>query len=296
MNSQIVKETARGLKADLVGIAPIDRFASLPAEKNPASIFPECKSVIVVGKRVLRGALRGIEEGTNFGSTYGFFGRQVVEDNFLAQATYSLTCWIEEQGFEAVPIFGYGHDADMSFGIPVADGKPAPNVIIDPEFTAQAAGLAEIGLGGFAITPEYGIRQRFAFILTDCELEADAVREKSICGDCKACMTMCPLGAYTDSVSKRGVPGAECEVVDLDTSFCKICPNGASQLPGRGGTVDRIGAACGRACVVQLEKAGKCSNRFTSPFRKRKPWALDSLKNTIPSDKIGTGCDGGTVK
>ena len=292
MNSQTVKQTAKNVKLDLVGIASIDRFEGLPAEHNPKSIFPECKSVIVLGKRVLRGALRGIEEGTNFGSTYGFFGKNVVEDNFLAQATYDMTCFIEEQGFEAVPVFAYNKEAKMDFGIPVAPGKPAPNVILDPEFTVQAAGLAEIGLGGFMITPEFGTRQRFAFILTDCELEADPVMQKSICSDCGACIDLCPLKAYGEKTVKRGVPGAECEVRELDLDLCKMCTNGAGVMPGRGDVVDRIGAACGRACLVQLEGKNKCSNGFVNKFRKREPWARDVYNKSVSSERIATGCDG----
>ena len=55
---------------------------------------------------------------------------------------------------------------------------------VDPRYAVAAAGLGEVGLGGFILTPEFGTRQRFAFILTDAELEGDAVRGKTVCGDC----------------------------------------------------------------------------------------------------------------
>ena len=102
LTAAAVKEAARAARADLVGIAGIGRFDSLPAGEHPRAIFPECRSVIVLGRRVLRGALRGVEEGTNFSSTYGTFGYTWVEDNFLAQTTYETTCWLETQGGEAV--------------------------------------------------------------------------------------------------------------------------------------------------------------------------------------------------
>ena len=148
MNAQELKRYAREKGADLVGIAPIARFESLRPERSPISIFPECRSVIVLGRRILRGALRGVEEGTNFNSTYGMFGFRWLEDNFLSRTTYDVTCHIESHGFEAVPLFGYAPDG-MPVGHPVAEGKPAPNVIVDLDFAAQAAGLGEIGLGGF---------------------------------------------------------------------------------------------------------------------------------------------------
>ena len=58
---------------DLIGFASKERFAGVDAQHNPFSIFPEAKTVIMVGKRICRGSLRGIEEGTNF-SDYSLFG------------------------------------------------------------------------------------------------------------------------------------------------------------------------------------------------------------------------------
>jgi ferredoxin len=295
MRAAELKERARGFGADLVGIAAAERFAPLPPERNPASVFPECRSVIVVGRRILRGSLRGIEEGTNFGSTYRTFGFAWLEDNFLAQTTYDLTCWIETQGVEAVPLFGYA-EAGMPKGRPVAPGKPAPNVYVDAEFAAQAAGLGEMGLADVFLTPEYGPRQRFALILTDAELEPDAVVGQRLCGDCGACVEACPFGAI-DASRKRtvGVPGHEMAVATVDYEICAACNNGAMRGPGRGSRPDRLAAACIRACVVRLEAGGKCRNAFAQPFRKRAPWAVGHLGRPVetkPSANTAatTGC------
>jgi epoxyqueuosine reductase len=287
------KERARVFGADLVGIASRDRFESVGPERNPLSIFPEMRSLIVIGRRILRGAMRGVEEGTNMGSTYGMFGYRWLEDNFLSRTTYDLTCWMETQGFEAVPLFGYTEDG-MPKGRPVEDGRPAPNVIVDTDYAAHAAGLGEVGLGGFFLTPEYGTRQRFALILTDADLDADPVRDKSICADCGACVAACPLGAIDTAKTKRvGVPGHEMDVAEVNYEICRSCPNGAMNAPGRGTRPDRLAAACGRMCMVQLEAAGKCGNRFENQFRKREPWALDVLRRPVntPTQVGKYGCD-----
>ena len=281
MNSNEIKKYAKEHGADLVGIASIDRFKSLPSESNPLVIFPECKSVIVLGRRILRGSMRGVEEGTNFSSTYNTFGYIWLEDNFLSRTTYEVTCFIETQGFEGVPLFGYYEDG-MPKGHPVAPGKPAPNVILDYEFAAQAAGLGEIGLGDFFITPEYGTRQRFAMILTDAELVADPVSSKKICVDCRACADACPFGAI-DLKNKKtvGVPPHTMEVAIVDYSVCRSCPNGAILGSGRGSRPDRCAAACGRACLAKLETTGKLGGKFEFPFRKRTPWVLDNFSRPI---------------
>ncbi|MDD5483393.1 MAG: 4Fe-4S dicluster domain-containing protein [Kiritimatiellae bacterium] len=281
MNSNDLKKYAKERGADMVGIAAIDRFASLSPDKNPLAIFPECKSVVVLGRRILRGSMRGVEEGTNFNSTYNTFGYNWLENNFLSRTTYEVTCFIEAQGFEGVPLFGY-YENGMPKGRPVAPGKPAPNVILDYEFAAHAAGLGEIGLGGFFITPEYGIRQRFAMILTDAELSADPVSAKKICGDCGACAAACPFGAI-DLKNKHtaGIPPHTMEVAAVDYEICRACPNGALLGEGRGSRPDRCAAACGRACVARLESNGKLNNKFEFPFRKRTPWVLDKYARPL---------------
>ena len=85
---KIIEETVKKEGIDLIGFADKSRFESVEAEHNPFSIFPEGKTVIMLGKRICRGSLRGIEEGTNF-SDYALFGNNWLEDEFLSIACYN---------------------------------------------------------------------------------------------------------------------------------------------------------------------------------------------------------------
>ncbi len=282
MTAQLLKEAARGFGADLVGIASIDTLRYLPAEINPLSINSHAKSVIVVGRKVLRGALRGIEQGNEFDNSFPAFGFYSLEDNYLARTTYDVTIWMEKQGFEAVPLFAYDVDGQPA-GVPVAPGKPAPNVILQYRILAQAAGLGETGLSGLFLTPEFGPRQRFAMLVSDAELEADAPFKPRICDDCGACVKGCPLDALDAAAGKPfGFAGCERTVAARNNARCLRCKNGASQTnEGRFNTVDRMAAACNRACIAALEARGTLAEKFENPFRQSPTWSRDLLGNTI---------------
>ena len=128
---QLIRQSMKVEGIDLIGFAGRDRFESVDAAHNPFSIFPEGKTVILLGKRIPRGSLRGIEEGTNF-ADYDSFGSRWLEDEFLAIACYNLVRVLEDQGWEAVPIFPNPSEI-APMGVSVAAGRPEPNVC--PDFT-----------------------------------------------------------------------------------------------------------------------------------------------------------------
>ena len=53
MNSQEVKEFAKSMGADLVGIGSIDRWSDAPRMLRPQAHLPEAKSVIVMDNMAL---------------------------------------------------------------------------------------------------------------------------------------------------------------------------------------------------------------------------------------------------
>ena len=282
MTSQELKAAAKSFGADLVGIASTASLAYLPKEDNPLSIFPQAKNVIVVGRKIPRGALRGIEQGTEMDNSFAQFGFIDLEDNFLAKTTYDVNIWMEARGFEAVPLFAYDCTG-QPVGVPVEPGKPAPNVILQYRIMAQAAGLGETGLSGLFLTPEYGPRQRFAMLLTDAELEADKPFQPYLCKDCGKCVPACPLQALSpENGTKAGFAGCESLVAARDNDLCRRCRNGAFVTnEGRFSTVERVAAACSRACVAALEERGATQEKFTHPFRQSAPWGRD-----IVGDKV----------
>jgi hypothetical protein len=69
-------------------------------------------------------------------------------------------------------------------------------------------------------------------------------------------------------------------VAELDEAVCRRCRNGALPNPSHAaGAPDRIAAVCMRTCLDHLEQAGRVSNRFVHPFRKRPAWQVDAGGN-----------------
>ena len=254
--AESVKQTAKNFGADLVGIASTEVLAYLPPEHNPKSIHSNARSVIVIGKKILRGSLRGIEQRADTRNSYQNFSLYGLEDNFLAKATYDLCIWFERAGFEAVPLFAYETDG-QPVGVPVAAGKPAPNIILPYRIMAQAAGLGETALNGLFLTPQYGPRQRFAMLVSDAELEPDTPFTPYICDNCAACIKACTLQALSSESRRYGLKGYERAVAIRDDQRCRRCKDGAVQTDeGRFNTVDRVPAACGLSCIEALEQRG----------------------------------------
>ena len=270
---------------DLIGFAGRDRFAGVDPQHNPFSIFPEGKTVIMLGKRVCRGTLRGVEEGTNFGD-YRMFGCNWLEDEFLALACYNLTRVLEDEGWEACPLFP-NDPANAPQGVPVADGRPAPNVYPDFDYAAVACGLGEIGFSGRVMSPQFGSRQRFHMVITDAEIEPTPLLEKKICDGCMKCADACPLGAISRTETETiTICGKEMTVAKVDYEKCNICKNGAS--PNRftsKAAPDRIAALCNRTCMCHLDELGVLGNQFEKPFRTNPIWALDERGRWVDQDK-----------
>jgi len=94
---------------------------------------------------------------------------------------------IQEKGYQAYPIpASQVIDSNKLMGV------------ISHKLVANLAGLGWIGKSCLLITPSYGPRVRFASILTDMPLKASSpIGQK--CNDCKECVDICPVKAFTGS-------------------------------------------------------------------------------------------------
>lgn len=186
-----IKALARQSGMSLCGIASIDRFKESPPELHPAGVLPGCKSVIVVGIRLLDGVIqanfRDFEDGRrDLKGLYGTYGYTMLPNFQLTKACYDIAQYIE--------VHTGGFATPCSTG-PMTNGRQ-----VSIRHCAVAAGLGEFGWMSIVLTPEFGPRNRFGVILTTEEMEPDPLYHgERLCNPerCGICTKTCPSGALS---------------------------------------------------------------------------------------------------
>ena len=273
---------------DLVGVPPMSSFDGLPPNEHPLSIFPDGKSVVVLGAQIKRGKFRSMEEG----SLWSTPGRWLTDFDDVVR-------YIESQGYECVPYAPL--DAPRMPTQAVYDGRCPPNSVrLSIEYAAVAAGLGEIGYHGIFMSAAFGIRQSLGLLVTDMEIEATPMSDHApICDTCMACVTSCPLHAILmDTTLTLQCNGKTMTHGAINANACRACPNGVAgdskyfagadelhfeiennQIKGdrqnkfAGGVLpNRLSAACARACIAHFEATHDTGYKI--PFRTREPWGF----------------------
>ena len=239
LTAEMVKEKAKSLGADVVGIGNIERWEGAPIQMDPKQIMPNAKSIIAMGFRIMRGSLRGIEEGTFF-SNYSSMGYGGLTYLYIPFVVINLSKFIEDFGYEAIP---YGHQSDWraidnegnlkpNYSKPVSPGKAHPDVMIHLRIAGYLCGLGEIGYSKLLLTPEFGPRQRIGIVITEAPLQPDPIMEpKSICDRCMLCVKECPGNAISkEETVKVILAGKEVEWGKLDCKACDIAFRGGKPI------------------------------------------------------------------
>ena len=193
---QELKDYARELGADLVGVGDIGRCRHAPPMMSPQGLFPPTRSVIVMA---IHHPDACIELG---GETHpqeiGPYSVQYLMNSRLDEMAYRLATWLEQQGHRAMPIassniWRYNEYKELKAVF-------APDV--SHIYMAVVAGLAELGFNGLALSPQYGARNRFITVLTDAELDPDPlIPPGTVCDRCMLCRKHCPTAALTNEIS-----------------------------------------------------------------------------------------------
>ncbi len=301
-------ECAKRYDADIVGFAPASRFA----ENDPVfRIFPETKTVIGLGFRVLRGIYRGVEEGTTY-YQYTTMGVENLEETVMPLALINVSNLLEEEGFEAVPqrrnqlIMAEENSTNPEVDFTdIHRGVTAENQL-DFLNCAVQCGLGEKSMIGSLLNKDYGPFIRFCFILTDAELPATPLVTETLCDNCGECIKACPgraikengemnpwrcavyyngangeknpfmpPEAFSDFENRMDIINGTAEFTDEEAKT--ILENIYFYPPAKHFYRTSIcGRACDRACYIHLEEKGLLGKSFNRKFREKEDWKLST--------------------
>ena len=290
-----VRAAAKAAGADLVGFAPISRFDQAPQKLHPHTILPQAKTVVAVAVRHLRGALKTVEEGT-YWQAYNCDNYWYLNEVVAPQVLRAVSLCLEDDGYMGVPVHNPFHPHS---GRQTRDDQPdGPDGMISLRVVGVAAGLGELGHSKLLLTPEFGPRQRCFAVFTDAELEPTPLFEGSICDGCQSCVRECEACAIgTERSVKVPIDGHEFAHAPFDAGKCAVVHRGddprfspfwnGTEKDGEGPSYSRflqhrfrhlatcVGRGCLRACLDHLEKTGRISTQYHTPFIERERWKLN---------------------
>ena len=214
-----VKNLAIELGADLVGVAPVERFKNAPLRMSPKGLLPGARSVVVAAIHHPDACIE--LDGEPTAHDMGPYGLQsTVMNPRLDDISFLVARFLEDEGHAALPIAasniwrytGY-KDLKVDFAPDLAH-----------RYAAVAAGLAEIGWSGLALSPEFGPRQRWVSIVTEAELVPTPMYTGDpLCDRCMACVENCPVDAFRKEVkriNKLEIGGQTYEFPDTNKWRC----------------------------------------------------------------------------
>ena len=198
--------------ADLVGIAPVERFENAPEGHKPTDFMPECKSVISIALHLFDGMAdvwgeHDVPEKTITPYLFYGYGLTNLESSRIVNRMAKV---LEYSGYKTLAFMPTWISSMTKY----FDQTLVTNEI-QAEFShrhaAVAAGIAELGWNGLTLTPEFGSMQRLNTLLTSAELEPTPQYDgPPLCSPEKCqqkCVRLCPAKAFSETETQSCVVG-----------------------------------------------------------------------------------------
>ena len=190
LTAAAIKDKARALGADLVGIADGGVMDAHPPDpddpRRPCDITDyDGGRVIVLAKRLSGGATRLLK----WDERHKYYNDELAI-TALEETALELVLWLEDQGFPALIVPPSHVDPWRYEGDPQAHQTP----LLSLPHAAVEAGLGTLGLNLQLLTPEFGPRVTLSAVLCSVDVEPDTRIETALCKGpaCGRCLHACP--------------------------------------------------------------------------------------------------------
>src|SRR5262249_33319248 len=188
-----IKTKARGLGADLVGIADGATLECHPPDprdpRRPSDITDlDGGRVIVLAKRLSRGTARIAA----WNDRHKYYNDELALSR-LEEASLELVYWLEDNGYPAIIVPPTHVDPWRYDG----DPKAHHTTLLSLPHAAVEAGLGTLGLNLQLLTPEFGPRVLLTAVLCSIDVACDQKIETALClgPSCGRCLKTCPADA-----------------------------------------------------------------------------------------------------
>jgi len=181
MSKEEIRKYGLDMGVDVIGFASLEDYKS-ERSPDPRSILPKAKSIIILGHRMIDGALDSNNPRINM---VGRMGVMDTSKNHL----YLFARFIEKKYKARTSPVLSSYPLDME--------APAFGLLgdISLRHAAIAAGLGVFGRHHLVIHPTFGSRLSFTGLLTELSLASDPRCEEELCIDCDLCVKACPGNA-----------------------------------------------------------------------------------------------------
>jgi len=201
MDSRELKNWLTAQGAAVAGVADLAEMAVYPT--IPENLLDGFKRGVSFGIPIPKGSLADVKDR----STPLYLHAYDTVNSLLDHLAFRTANLLEKAGGKALAI-----PASRTLDRVTHRGNVSHKAV------ARSAGLGWIGKNILLVNPDFGPRLRFATVLTDLELEADAPIDRD-CGACTKCRDACPAKAIKGVIAK---PYPETREICVDVEACSV--------------------------------------------------------------------------
>jgi epoxyqueuosine reductase len=196
---------ARSLGADYYGVADLTEVQEFIHAQggNRVTGYPRA---VVMGVRLLDTLVDLLADRTDrIGAALYRHNSYDVVNAALDGMALQFANTLQRQGYRAFPVPASKRASDELIA-----------GVFSQKLAAHLAGLGWIGKSCLLVTPDHGPRARWIAVLTDAPLTPTGPAMESRCGECTACVDICPVHAFT---GRPFIPGEPREA-RFDATLC----------------------------------------------------------------------------